>query len=142
MTEVVRGTLVIQSRLDAVADARRWATERIRAARLGEAVIFSVELALSEALTNVIRHAYGGDENQEVRLSLVIDDEKLSLTIRDFGKKFDPISYIPPDLDVPAEGGYGVYLIHELMDQVIYDTSLPEGTRLSLIKYRSETNDG
>lgn len=142
MVEFVHDTLVIQSRLDAVADARRWAAERVRAAGFDEDAIFAVELALSEALTNVIRHAYGGDEGQEIHLALAINDEKLDLTIRDFGQKFDPADYTPPDLDEPAEGGYGVYLIHELMDQVTYDTSLPTGTQLNLVKYRSKAHDG
>ncbi|RME46512.1 MAG: ATP-binding protein [Chloroflexi bacterium] len=136
MAETTHETLVIHSRLAAVAEARRWASDHVRAAGFDNDVVFAVELALSEALTNVIEHAYAGDETQEIRLSLAIDDEKLRLTIRDFGRKFDLSSYQSPNLDVPAEGGYGVYLIHQLMDEVNYDTSPAQGTRLSLVKYR------
>ncbi|MFQ5854657.1 MAG: ATP-binding protein [Anaerolineae bacterium] len=137
MAKVLRDTLVIQSRPGRIADARQWAAQQTRAAGFGEDAVFAVELALGEALANVVEHAYDGDEAQEIRLTLVVDGEKLCLTIRDYGRKFDQASYTPPDLDVPAEGGYGVYLMHELMDEVTYDSSPPEGTRLSLVKYRS-----
>lgn len=142
MDAIRRARLTIESRFDRIAEARRWATQRARAAGFDEEAISAIELALAEALANVIKHAYQGDENQEIRLGLRIDDEKLTLTIRDFGRKFDLETYTPPDLDDPAEGGYGVYLIHQLMDEVIYDTSLPQGTKLTLIRYRSKQGKG
>lgn len=137
MAEIIREALIIKSQLDRIPEARHWAARQARIAGFGEEAVSAVELALTEALANVVKHAYGGDEDQEIRLCLVIDDEKLSLTIRDFGRRFDPASYSPPDLNVPAEGGYGVYLMHQLMDEVTYDTSPPTGSRLHLVKYRS-----
>lgn len=142
MADIMRDTLVIKSRLDRVAEARRWVAHQARSAGFDHDTVSELELVISEALSNVVKHAYGGNEGHEIHLSVTIDDEKLSLTIRDFGQRFDPTTYTPPDLDNPAEGGYGVYLIQELMDEVTYDTSLPEGTRLSMVKYRSrEQND-
>jgi serine/threonine-protein kinase RsbW len=141
MTQITDDDLVIQSRLERIPDARRWLTAHARAAGFGEGAILDLGLALSEALANVVEHAYEGDEDQEIRLSLVIDDEKLTLTIRDFGKKFDLTNYTAPDLDEPSEGGYGVFLIHELMDDVTYDTSPPTGTKLTLVRYRSRPED-
>lgn len=137
MTQITDEDLVIQSRLERIPDARQWLTEHARAAGFAEDVILDLGLALSEALANVVEHAYGGNADQEIHLSLAIDSEKLCLTIRDFGKKFDLANYTVPDLDEPSEGGYGVFLIHELMDEVTYDTSPPTGTKLTLIRYRS-----
>lgn len=137
MAEVIKDTLIIESRLDRIAEARHWAAQQVRAANFDEEAIYAVELALSEALANVIEHAYGGDQGQEIHLSLAIDDEKLCLTVRDFGEKFDPTNYTPPDLDTPTEGGYGIYLIQQLMDEVTYDASLPQGTKLTLVRYRT-----
>jgi len=134
---MIQDALVIQSQLDRIAEARRWAAHRARAAGFDDDAVFAVELALAEALSNVIKHAYQGDEGQEIRLTLHIDDEKLTLTVRDFGRKFDPAQYTPPNLDDPSEGGYGIYLIHQLMDEVVYDTSLPQGTKLTLVRYRT-----
>jgi len=139
---ITQDHLVIQSRLDRIAEARWWVTQRTRAAGFDEESVFAIELALAEALANVVEHAYQGDETREIRLTLRIDDEKLALTIRDFGHKFDLEAYTPPNLDDPAEGGYGVYLIHQLMDEVIYDTSPPQGTKLTLVRYRARQKGG
>ncbi|RME81513.1 MAG: ATP-binding protein [Caldilineae bacterium] len=141
MGQFTEDRYVMQSRLDRIAEARRWATQQARAAGFDEDGVSAIELALAEALANVIEHGYQGDENQEIRLTLRIDDEKLTLTIRDFGQKFDPQSYSPPDLSNPSEGGYGVFLIHQLMDEVIYDTSLPQGMKLTLVRYRTPRGD-
>ncbi len=142
MADAMRDTLVVESRLDRVAKARRWVAQQARSAGFDPDIVSDLELVISEALANVIKHAYGGNDGHEIHLSVTSDDEKLSLTIRDFGQKFDPTTYTPPDLDNPAEGGYGVYLIQKLMDKVTYDTSLPEGTQLSMVKYRSREQDG
>jgi serine/threonine-protein kinase RsbW len=129
-------TLIIDSRLDATTEARQWIGQAAQQAGFGADTVFNVELAAGEALANVVRHAYQGEAGHEIHLAVSIDDEKLLLTIRDFGRKFDPDTYKPPDLDSPTEGGYGIFLMHELMDEVSYDTSLPDGTLLKLVKYR------
>ena len=137
MMKVTEHVLVIESQLDQVGKARQWAAKLARKAGFDNEAVFALELALSEALANVIRHAYQGAGNREIRLSLAFDDEKLRLAIRDFGKKFDLTNYRPPDLSRPHEGGYGIYLMHELMDEVHYDTSQRHGTTLTLVRYRS-----
>ncbi len=133
-------TLVIDSRVEATTQARRWITQQARQAGFDTDTIFSIELAIGEALTNVIKHAYDGQAGHEIHLSLAIDATKLNLTIRDFGRKFDPVAYRRPPLGVLREGGYGVYLIEQMMDEVNYDTSTEIGTQLQLVKYRPEAN--
>ncbi len=135
--EKITEKLVIDSRLDAVIRARHWAARRARAAGFDGDAVFAIELAVGEALTNAITHAYHGEAGHEIHLALTIDPDKLRLGIRDFGRKFDLSTYSPPDLDVPNEGGYGIFLMRQMMDEVIYDTSCNEGTCLELVKYRS-----
>ena len=129
-----KDTLVIKSRLDQIARARSWIAEKAQAAGFSPDEIFALKLVVSEACTNIIRHAYEGAEDKDIILSASIEGDKLLLTIRDFGKKFDLSRYNPPDLERPSESGYGVYLIMELMDEVEYDTSPPEGTILRMVK--------
>ncbi|MEM7035315.1 MAG: ATP-binding protein [Chloroflexota bacterium] len=132
-------TLVIESRVEAIADARHWVADCATAASFDESLLFPITLATGEALANIIEHAYQYESGHEIHLTLIFDDEKLTLLIRDFGKKPDMSKYVAPDLDIPSgDGGYGVYLIEEVMDEVDYDTSMAEGTQLSIIKYRSE----
>ena len=131
-----KDTLVIKSRLDQIAKARSWIAQKAQAAGFSPDEVFALKLVISEACTNIIQHAYEGAGDKDIILSVCIEEDKLSLTIRDFGKKFDLSRYKPPELDKPSESGYGVYLILRLMDEVEYDTSPPQGTILRMVKWR------
>ena len=137
MTSILKDKLIIDSSLDKISQARRWAAQHARVTGFNSRDIFAIELAMGEALSNIMRHAYDGEPGHKIHLSLTIDETKLSLTIIDSGRKFDPAIHPPPKLDVPKEGGYGIYLIKKVMDEVTYDTSAPKGTQLDLVKYRS-----
>jgi serine/threonine-protein kinase RsbW len=138
MPAPVRDTLVLPTRLAAIDDARRWASGHARGAALDETSIAEVEVAMTEALSNVIVHSYEEREDERVLLSLEIDDERLALEIRDRGRPFEPARYEPPDLDAPAEHGYGVFLIDELMDEVVRRPLDDGGTLVLLVRYRRE----
>ena len=124
--------LALDSRVSEIARARHWVSEQARAAGFSDAEVRNVGLAVSEACANVIRHAYHGEPDHPILLHLAVDETRLELWIRDRGMKFDP------DLDQPHEGGYGIFIIHSLMDEVEYDMSASEGTTLRLVKYRGQ----
>ena len=128
--------LVIESRLEATVEARRWTAKHARAAGFDADSVFAIELAVGEALANIIEHAYGAKPGQEIHLTLTIDASKLSLLVRDFGRKFDKATYQPPNFNIPKEGGYGVYLIRQMMDEVTYFNPKGQGTELNLVKYK------
>jgi len=134
-----KDTLLIKSRLDQLTKARNWIAEKAQAAGFPPDDVFALKLAVSEACANIIRHAYEGAEDKDIILSVCIEGDKLLLTIRDFGKKFDLSCYKPPELDRPSESGYGIYLIMELMDEVEYDTSPSKGTILRIVKYKGKS---
>ncbi|HZV74528.1 MAG TPA: ATP-binding protein [Conexibacter sp.] len=131
-------TLALPTRLAAIDDARRWASGHARGARLDETTIAEVELAMTEALSNVIVHSYDERDGERLLLSLDIDDEKLAFGIRDRGRPFEPARYEAPDLDAPAEHGYGVFLIEQLMDEVTRRPLDDGGTLVLLVRYRTE----
>ena len=130
--------LVIESQFDHTSKARHWVARHAQAAGFDAETIFAIELALGEALANVIEHAYQSEAGQEIHLALAIDDSKLSLSIRDFGRKFDQATYRPPKFEEAKEGGYGVYLIEQMMDEVVYVSPAGKGTQLQMIKYKSK----
>jgi serine/threonine-protein kinase RsbW len=130
--------LTLDSRISEIARAREWVSEHARAAGFPDATVRNLGLVVSEACANVIKYAYQGQPNQPVELRLTADEAKLELSIRDHGAKFDLNAYTPPDLDEPREGGYGIYIIRSLMDEVEYDTSAEQGTTLRLVKYRDQ----
>lgn len=86
--------------------------------------VADIQLAVDEAYTNIIKHAYKNDSNQEVIINLEFDDEKMVVTLTDHGIGFDVEKYKKPNLKKQIErkkrGGMGVYLIRKLMDEVSY----------------------
>ncbi len=132
----MRSDLTIESRMEEVARARRWLTRHASDAGFPEDEVRRLGLAVSEACTNVIRHAYGGEPGKPIELHLEIDETSLKIRIRDLGRRFDLTGYEPPDLSEPQEGGYGILIIRSVMDSVEYDASTGEGTTLTLTKHR------
>ena len=91
---------------------------------LPDEVIFYLNLALEEVVSNIIRHGYGGREDGEVSLILHLAGEAIAVTVEDDGVPFNPLELPEPDLTAPLEerevGGLGVYLVRQLMDEVDY----------------------
>lgn len=94
-------------------------------------------LAVDEALTNIIRHAYGGNPGK-MAVSVSAADNKIEIVLEDWGKKFDPTQVPPPELPRHKPGGLGVHFIRTIMDQMIYDDQGPEGNRLRLVKHKAK----
>ena len=134
---VIRGVLTIDSELIEVSRARDWISALTHQAGLSSQESYELQLVLSEACTNAIKHAYGMEKNHPVELSAAIDDDQVRLIIRDFGRKMDPQEYRAPNLEICTESGYGIYVMQSLMDEVHFDVSHDKGTELTLVKYRS-----
>ena len=65
---------------------------------LDDSDIYSVELAVDEACTNVIEHAYQGIEGGDIECTFDAGEEALTIIIRDHGQPFDPSSV--PDANI------------------------------------------
>ena len=106
---------------------------------------YAIDLAVDEACSNVIDHAYRGDEQGEIRINLELDEHGLRLSIQDDGAPFDPDCVVEPDLTSPletrCERGLGVYLIHKLMDEVYYDFSSQGVNQVTMVKYFSSSSN-
>jgi serine/threonine-protein kinase RsbW len=86
--------------------------------------VSDIRLAVDEACTNIIKHAYNFDSDQRVEIKIGLKDEKLWVSLKDTGDAFDPKSYSKPDIREQMKnrkrGGVGVFLIKKLMDEVEY----------------------
>jgi len=134
----IDASMLLPSRLSCIEQARRWMRAHTEAVGMPEREITEIEVAMTEALSNVMLHSLGGRQDRAVPLRLVIDEQRLCLGIEDHGQPFEPERYIAPSLEAPREGGYGVYLIESLMDEV-HRTPIKEGgTRVLLVRYRSK----
>ncbi|MBN1400253.1 MAG: ATP-binding protein [Anaerolineae bacterium] len=95
---------------------------------------YNIQLAVDEAIVNIIEHAYDEDPAGIVELTAEIHPDHLTLRLCDWGASFDSAQVPEPDLSAPHEHGYGVYLIRELMDQVTYEHDPSGSNCVTLIK--------
>jgi serine/threonine-protein kinase RsbW len=93
-------------------------------------------LAVDEACSNVIKYAYAGDSTKIISLSITVDGRKLSIEVRDSGKKPDVSRIAPRKLDEVRPGGLGTHFMSSVFDSVTYDTEQEIGTILTLVKKR------
>lgn len=134
--------LSVESRLEAIDAARTWVTERVRAAGANDDTVGEIELALTEALANVIEHGYEGDQTQKIEVGFEVETDRLRVSVRDWGRQADPEAFESRDLDDPGEGGYGVFLMEQLMDDVSREPQPDGGTLLILTKQRKDESHG
>lgn len=116
--------LIIPSATRHLAEVRRFVVAHAQQAEVNEQLIEALRLAVDEACTNVIKHAYKGDPNEEVSLTMTIESTHIIVQIQDRGRPFDQEAYRRPNvLRLSRErksGGLGVDIIRRLMDKVEY----------------------
>jgi len=95
----------------------------------------STTLAVDEACSNIIRHAYQGDIHQPIIITCKLLDNGIEITLQDFGRSVREEEIKPRDLDEVRPGGLGVHLIRSVMDVVHYESNEEEGNKLTLAKY-------
>lgn len=107
---------------------------------LGPKDVFDIQMAVDEACTNIIEHGYQGDEDGMIEIRCRQESDVCKITIRDFGRSFDPREVPEPDIDAPLEerpiGGLGLFFMRELMDSVEFRFGEEEGNVLVMTKRR------
>ena len=102
---------------------------------------YRMQMAVDEACSNIIEHAYGLDTQGDIKLSCCIEDKgDLIISIHDNGKPFDPTEVPEPpigdDLENLREGGLGLYFMRKLMDEVTFHFDERVGNVLTMVKRR------
>ena len=84
-----------------------------------------LNLAIEEAVVNVMTYAYPEGTKGYVDISAHSDNSGLTFVISDSGKPFDPTTKGDVDTTLPAEersiGGLGIHLVKQLMDNIQYE---------------------
>lgn len=92
---------------------------------LDHSLTLSLNLALEEAVTNVIMYAYPEGTDGLVDIEAIIREHSLSFVISDSGVAFDPTARPDADTSLSVEnrqvGGLGIYLVRSIMDNVNYE---------------------
>lgn len=114
-------------------------------AGLDDREVYAVQLATDEACSNIIEHGYEGIRDGQITCICDVLPGELVITLRDRGVPFDASSVPQPDLSVPLDdrkiGGLGLFLMHNLMNEVRYGSS-PQGENELVLVKRSERRDG
>lgn len=85
-----------------------------------ETLAYHINLVLTEAMANAIKHANVNDPEKYVHICINITDDDLYIKVFDSGQGFD-ISNIPtPDFEKLDDSGRGIFIIKSLMDKVTY----------------------
>src|SRR6266508_705180 len=116
----------------------------------------SMHVALDELLTNTSVYGFAGRQGREgggeVTVEAELGTDRVSVTLTDDGRPFDPFGVAAPDTTLPVEerqiGGFGIHLVRRLMDEVSYQrraernvvvlTKLLRGGRVMEITTRTE----
>ena len=108
------------------------------AAKLDVGLTMSLNLALEEAVSNVIMYAYPRGSDGLVDVEAVIRKNEVEFIITDSGKPFDPTASPEADTTLGVEdrpiGGLGIFLVKNIMDVVEYERSKDGKNILSMIK--------
>ena len=115
-----------------------WNKEKMQKASFSEMDLFEMEVALEEAFVNIINYS-GLPQTAYLKEELHISNQSLCIILEDQGKEFNPLNHVPT-IDVKESindrkvGGLGIFLIHEIMDQINYER-VKGSNILTLIKY-------
>jgi serine/threonine-protein kinase RsbW len=133
----MRAEATFEARLDRLAEIRGFVEDACRAAAADPAACAELRLAVDEACTNVVEHAYGG-AGGPIRVSFEADGELVRVVISDRGAAFDPLSLPSADVDSGWQerriGGLGWHLIRRSVDEINYEPDPSGGNRLTLVK--------
>ena len=103
---------------------------------IADDVMADVKLALTEAVSNSVRHAYGPDGDGHVEVRYELQPDRLAIEVVDDGAGFDPDE--APSFDKSAElseGGLGIAIIRTIADEFELDSQPGKrGSRLRFVK--------
>ena len=132
-------SLNIESRTERLIAVRDFVSAAAREFGFGDEEISKIALAVDEACTNVIKHAYKFDPGKQLTVTVKRGDGAFEVSIRDTGKQFNPAGLEPPDMKEYLthfrRGGLGVYLMKTLMDKIEYNFEPGQPNEVSLTKY-------
>ena len=132
--------LSVPGQFERLMQIAEFVTQAAREAGLTDDDVFHVEMAVDEACSNIIEHAYA-DRSGDI--DLICTSSKpgaFEITIHDSGRSFNPNGVAAPPLDVPAdvddlnEGGLGLYFMRKLMDEVRFEMVAGQGNTLTMTK--------
>ena len=105
-------------------------------------LVMSLQLALEEAVVNVMEYAYPKGTVGKVLVTASAEGDDLEFVISDSGKAFDPTAKAEVNVDLGVEdrpiGGLGIHLVRNIMDSVAYERK--DGKNILTLRKRNSGN--
>ncbi|MBV8958472.1 MAG: ATP-binding protein [Actinobacteria bacterium] len=111
--------------------ARHIARDALREVGVTDECSMAIEVALTEAATNVVKHSGPGDAYE---VGMTLSGDHCTIRVVDTGRGFDFSSLAGLASDLSAERGRGMELMHALVDQVTFESKPEAGTIVHLEK--------
>ena len=132
--------LCVRSQLTNLAQIALFVSDQAQSVGMNNDQVFAIQMAVDEACTNSIEHAYNGQDNGEVTICCYAEGDDFVVKITDLGAHFDPSAIPEPDTSVPLEdraiGGLGLFLMRQLMDSVEFQSHSATGNEVIMRKHR------
>ena len=124
---------------DRITIACDFVVQAARRAGLDDRAIHHCQLAVDEACSNVIEHGYGDvGIDEAIDITCRVEGDRFSIRVTDSGPEFDPLGQSDPNatasLDEREPGGWGIYFIKKVMDEVVYRYE-SNRNQLTMVKY-------
>ncbi len=130
--------LHIQSQTQKLNLVREFIAEAARESGFDDEATGKIMLAVDEACTNIIKHAYEYAGNRDIDVEVSTNGTRFEVIITHNGKSFDPKGVKSPDMQEYfrkyQRGGLGIHLMRRLMDEVAYETLPDKRNVVRLIK--------
>jgi serine/threonine-protein kinase RsbW len=142
MTPRERQHLIVSASVDQLHRIAQMASHVAAEVGFNHVQVGHIELAVDEACSNIIEHAYGGQPG-EIGIEILPErHHQITIVLTDTGKPFDPDNvpgYVPcKSIDELKIGGLGLHLMRKTMDNVCFEFNVPSEqgkfNRLTMVK--------
>lgn len=121
----LKRSLTLPNNIETIPELSDFIEQAAEEASLPPDISMSLNLAIEEAVANVMSYAYPHSTHGDVIIDLFVTDQQLTIAIIDQGIPFDPTSQVEADTSLSVEdrpiGGLGIYLVRQLMDSINYE---------------------
>jgi len=131
-------SIAFPGRFSSLDEIRDFYTQAAKEAALDKKSIGEVQLAVDEAASNIIDHAYEGEDKGVIECAYLATPGKLEVIMRDHGRSFNPGNVKPPNLKAKVkskkQGGLGLHFMRSLMDSVEFSFNNKGENTLKMVK--------